>query len=176
MADSAQVALVARIAVVAAAARVAGFAAAHIVADIAAPAAGLAGIAAAIRIAAARIVEALAVDNMARQAHLAALGIAHAAHIVAAVVDNFARDIAPAASARPVGRAAARAHSFVALGIAAGLGVAGIAALVADSFGMFAARNFAQASLWTLDYRLWQKAARQKVAKKEAVLPPPHKM
>ena len=171
MADSARVALVARIAVVAAAARVAGFAAAHIVADIAAPAAGLAGIAAAIRIAAARIVEALAGDNMARRARSAARGIAPVVRIVV-VVDNFARDIAPAASARPVGRAAA-------LGIAAGLGIAGIAgiaALVADSFGMFAARNFAQASLWALDYRLWQKAARQKVAKKEAVLPPPHKM
>ena len=169
MADSVRVALVARIAVVAAAARVVGFAAAHIAADIAAPAAGLAGIAAA------RIVEALAGDNMARRARSAARGIAPAVRIVA-VVDNFARDIAPAASARPVGRAAARAHSFAAFGIAAGLGIAGIAALVVDSFGMFAARNFAQASLWALDYRLWQKAARQKVAKKEAVLPPPHKM
>lgn len=166
MADSARVALVARIAVVAAAARVAGFAAAHIAADIAAPAAGLAGIAVA------RIVEALAGDNRARRARSAARGIAPVVRIVV-VVDNFARDIAPAASARPVGRAAARAHSFAALGIAAGLGIAGIAALVADSFGMFAARNFAQASLWALDYRLWQKAARQKVAKKEAVLPPP---
>lgn len=172
MADSARVALVARIAVVVAVARVAGFAAAHIAADIAAPAVGLAGIAAAIRIAAARIVEALAGDNMARRARSAARGIAPAVRIVA-VVDNFARDIAPAASARPVGRAAARAHSFAAFGIAVGLGIAGIAALVADSFGMFAARNFAQASLWALDYRLWQKAARQKVAKKEAVLPPP---
>ena len=169
MADSVRVALVARIAVVAAAARVVGFAAAHIAADIAAPAAGLAGIAAA------RIVEALAGDNMARRARSAARGIAPAVRIVA-VVDNFARDIAPAASARPVGRAAARAHSFAAFGIAAGLGIAGIAALVVDSFGMFAARNFAQASLWALDYRLWQKAARQKVAKKEAVLPPPHNM
>ena len=138
--------LAAHIVVVAAAARVAGFAAAHIAADIAAPAAGLAGIAA-------RIVEAFAVDNMARRARLVARGIALAAHIV--VAGSFARGMGFAASACPVGRAAARARNFAALGIAAvariaaDFGIAGIApvALVADSFGSFAARNFAQASL-----------------------------
>ena len=140
MADSALVALAAHIVVVAAAA------------DIAAPAAGLVGIAAASHIVA-HIVEAFAVDNMARRARLVARGIAPVAHIV--VADSFARGMGFAASARPVGRAAAQARNFAALGIAAvariaaGLGIAGIAAvaLVVDSFDMFAARNFAQVSL-----------------------------
>ena len=133
MADSARVAL-----------------AAHIAADIVAPAAGLAGIAAASHIAA-RIVEAFAVDNMAQRARLVARGIAPAAHIV--VADSFAQGMGFAASACPVGRAAAQARNSAALGIAAvarivaGLGIVGIVALVADSFGMFVARNFAQASL-----------------------------
>ena len=152
MADSARVALAAHIVVVAAAARVVGFAAAHIAADIAVPAAGLVGIAAASHIVA-HIVEAFAVDNMARQARFVARGIAPAAHIV--VAGSFARGMDSAASARPAGRAAARARNFAALDIAvvahivADFGIVGIAAvaLVADSFGMFAARNFAQASL-----------------------------
>ena len=103
-------------------------------------------------VAVAHIVEVFAVDNRARQARLVARGIALAAHIAAAAADNFARGMCFAESARPAGRAAARARNSAALDIAvvayiaAGFGTAAVA-LVAGSFGMPAARNFAQASL-----------------------------
>lgn len=151
MADSARLALAAHI--VAAARAVVGFAVAHIavdiVADIAAPAAGLAGIAAASHIVA-HIVEVFAGDNIALRARPAARGIAPAARIVVVVAGSFARGMGFAASARPVGRAAARVHSFAALGIVvvarivADFGRVGI--VPADSFGLLVARNFARAS------------------------------